>query len=386
MLPVEYVSKNELCVSVLALVDTETGEKNETVKWDDSLDEIECVIDVSIDGGESWVESKVDFKYYKEMEWVGEEAPAGVLSGGTAVEFVGSNEGEGPSTVSDESVVKFFTEDGMFEEIVRAEGRQEEGGIRLVCSAPAFVQRQVNIFEGGEGGREEGEGGEENKSQEEEEAKLQEGEEDVGDEGSLVGSLDEGSVNSVLPLLEGVDVLCSVAYNGVNFGKPCGKFSYYLDPVVTVCSEEIVSEGKVIRITGSNFFTSDEIKVRFSGEGGVCEEVVGNLVRTGIVECTVPKLVEEEEEEEKKEGGEDSGGEESESGERGEEEESSGVRFFVSVSFNKGLDFSAIVEEDAGAASGEEEEDTEDAAGLRPVCVLYKKGGRVGEGEEEGGE
>ncbi len=301
VLPVMYESRTELTCEIYALDGTGDVEilnqKNKSAPlYDEEADSVPCTIAISIDGGATYLDSMVDFVYYKETEWspMRSDEITGPFSGGTQVDFVSS-----PTALeaSDEAIVKFYTEDGSFESFAKANlevGQEEE--LILRCAAPPYVVPEPEADAEGEGEDSEGKEAEEEKEgSEEKDANIEENEE--GDDGDAEALVDEDglpieSPAPALPKAEVIEVFMSVAYNGANFMPPSGRFLYYPDPVAEVSEPTSVSEGDTLTIKGTNFFDTPKIEVRFSPTDGQGEETVvpARMQKAGSVKCVVPKL------------------------------------------------------------------------------------------------
>ena len=385
LLPAVFVDKNTLNVDVYSLLGEQNGvvnllEGGSDLKFDEESDFLDCLVEISMDGGETYTGNKLGFRYYNEPEFGMEQEKSGPMSGETAVHFTSSSAGCG---VSNEAVVKFFTEDGLFESFVDAECKEELGEdgesigvLQLSCLSPEFVLKEVER-EDDEEGEEEGKSAEEEKGGEEEdveedaedneepEEKEDAGDEDVDEDAPVVVPTKKADITKVL---------CMVAFNGVNFGEVCGSFDYYPTPVITKLSSDTVSAGSALTVEGENFF-SGKVWVRFDNRCGVNTVVEGNVTSSGDVSVTVPMLLEEEENGEGEDGAKsEDGGEEKKSveeeelveGEDGEvvAKKKAELQFAVSVSFNE-TNFS-VQEELAevewifkGSAEEEEEEEEE---------------------------
>jgi hypothetical protein len=263
-------------------------------QWDSEAETLGVKIDLSIDGGETFLEDVVDFMYYSELEWEVKPNLGGPMSGETEIEFdiVGANTN---IDASGEAAVKFFTEDGSFEKIssancelvkegARGEGEEEEEKgedqekgwrLKVTCNAPEFD------WGAGEGKEEEKEGGVEEGEGEEEESEEGEGvgvEGDGGEEGEEIAT---PVVKKTLAQTK--VVLVEVAYNGVNFVPNCGTYEYYPSPQVSGLSKDVVGRaGTTLVVSGSGFFDSEAIKVKFeSDDSGVVEIVEGKLTGGG---------------------------------------------------------------------------------------------------------
>ncbi|GMI08847.1 hypothetical protein TrVE_jg6442 [Triparma verrucosa] len=377
-LPVRYGDKNNLYLDVLPLEGGDGSVKSlfdgPEPQWDSEAESLGVKIDLSIDGGESFLEDVVDFTYYREFEWEAVANLGGPMSGGTEMEF-------GTAVVtkveaSGDAAVRFYTDDGLFEKFslaecmavpVEEEERGEDGDecwrLKVVCKTPSFEVIEDDLGKGvgeekseeekeggGAGDGAEGEGVGEGEGEGEGKEEEKEGGEGEGEEGE-----EDAPPAKTVALTS--KVLVEVAYNGVNFVENCGSFEFYPEPVVKGLSKGVVTKAGVgLAINGSGFFDSDAIKVKFENEGGsVCEVVDAKIVSRNVVSVVVPDLdgndegigdgvgeeKEGEEEEEKKVGGIGGEGEEKEEekeGGEGEEEEE-GAWFGVSVSFN-GTEFS----------------------------------------------
>ena len=392
LLPAVFIDKNTLNVEVFKLEGEQDGVVNllegaPALKWDEESDYLDCSVEISMDGGETYTGDGLNFRYYREPEFGMEQEKSGPMSGETAVEFTSSSVACG---VSNEAVVKFFTEDGRFESFVEAECKEEfgeegesTGVLQLSCVSPEFVLLEVEGEEGEEV-EEEGKSAEEEKGGEEEEEEGEDEEKEDSEEpveDGEAGDEDEDAA-AVIPTKKAdiTKVLCMVAFNGVNFGEVCGSFDYYPTPTITKLSSDTVSAGSTLTIEGENFF-SGKVWVRFDNKYGVDTVVEGKVASSGDVNVVVPMLLEEENREEGDEGEEgeegEGGGEEKKGAEEEEEEEElllegeedgkvakkrADLRFAVTVSFNEtnfsGQEETAEVEwVFKGSAEEEEEEE-----------------------------
>ena len=117
LLPAVFVDENTLNVDVLGLVGgNEEGVVNLLedalpLQFDTESDFLDCLVQVSMDGGETFVGEGegLEFRYYKEPEFAMEPSMGGPTAGDTPVEFTSGEIGYG---IGNEAVVKFFTEDG----------------------------------------------------------------------------------------------------------------------------------------------------------------------------------------------------------------------------------------------------------------------------------
>ncbi|GMI11472.1 hypothetical protein TrLO_g5187 [Triparma laevis f. longispina] len=169
-LPVRYGDRSNLYVDVLPLEGGDGIVKSlyagPEPQWDSELESLGVKIDMSIDGGETFLEGTVDFQYYREFEWQPMQNSGGPMSGGTDVEF--GTAGVTKVEASGETAVRFYTEDGLFEKFSLAECvsvpvEDEEWGedgeerwrLKVICKTPSFEVVEV------EGGKDEEKGGEE---------------------------------------------------------------------------------------------------------------------------------------------------------------------------------------------------------------------------------
>ena len=368
-LPAVFVDKNTLKVDVPAFEGPSAVSSSSGTPFDFDANGgfLDCFIDISIDGGQSFIDSSPNFMYYREIEWSITDNLGGPTVGGTPLDFVSNEVGHDPSN---EAVVKFYSEDGKFEAFVPARceavfGEDGASTFKLTCDAPPYVHAAADdSMSGGDAEEEnvEGDGESESleKNAEPSEGGMEDGSMEEAQADAEGGDGDGDGDSPIIKQAELIVVHCAVAFNGCNFGAPCGTFNYYASPVIESISKETVSAGSVLVLRGKNFFSSSVCKVKFDNLNGSSVTVVdAKLDVDGVsVSLIVPELMKKRNndddgldetekskanDEEKKGGWEDEDEDDNAGGGGGDivgDEENSACTFNVSISFN-GYDFNS---------------------------------------------
>ena len=379
--PCTCVDKNTLTLSVYSLLDQNPKSPNFC-----SLDlshvgtTIRCRVDISIDGGETYLPSgdsgpdgfgSLEFTYYNPVSFsASSDTFTGPSTGGTLVSFLADS----ALFESSEVKVRFWNDEGTFDvevggrtrlvgeepgkdyDVDSEEGQGEERKMFVDCETPKFLV--VDVEQEGEGkdgeekdGTEEEKEGVEKKKNEEESELEDNGDQPLDEEENFEGGeVDEdgnpivggggemsGSSSSASALLTRVNV--AIAFNGIDY-EPLERsdnsametsdksFEYYDPPIFSLAdpsSPPVVRGGEDFCIGCRGGFDSEGCTVKFVNSGGIEGVAQGRLVRKGV-ECKVPVLLKERSivplDEEG--GGEDGGGEEEEEGKEGFGEEKKG--------------------------------------------------------------
>ena len=298
-LPVKFVDKNSLLVKIMPLGGSgDEGSRSDVISlfdgpepsWDPDAEVLGVKLDVSIDGGSTFLAGEVDFTYYKDFEWARAGSDlGGPMSGDTLVAF--ETVWDMAMPVSGETAVRFFTDDGLFEKFSLAEceiipgsegGREEEKGgggqekwrLRVTCRTPSYEPVEFEAVE--EEVEKEEEGGEEKEGGDE-------GEEEESSEKGDEGEEEEEEESAPKPAgVTRTTVLAEVAYNGVNFVAGCGEFGYYPTPIVTGVSKDVLGKaGETLVVLGKGFFAGGDVKVKVRTQLVARNEAPGTCMKRG---------------------------------------------------------------------------------------------------------